>query len=237
MNAAATSGIDRQSVDRVLKTTRSVRRRLDLSRPVPPEVIEECIDIAFQAPTGANSQSWRFVVVTDAAKRAKLAELYRRGSELYLQGKTGLTRTGVTATADYPQDDPRAHQMPAVVRSAIHLIENVARVPVHVIPCIEGRFEREDVFTQSSMYGSILPAAWSFMLALRARGLATAWTTLHLLHEREAGELLGIPPTVTQVLLLPVAWLSGGDLKAAKRLPAEAATYWNAWGAPRAAGH
>lgn len=233
MNGSATSGIDLASVDRVLKSTRSVRLRLDLERPVPQEIVEECIEVALQAPTGANSQTWRFVVVTDATKRERLAELYRAGAELYMQGKTGLSRTGVTATTTYAAGDPRAAQMPGVIRSAGHLMENLGRVPVHVIPCIEGRFETDDVFTQSSMYGSILPAAWSFMLALRARGLASAWTTLHLLYEQEAAELLGIPPTVTQALLLPVAWLAGGDLKPAPRLPARTFTYWNGWGAPR----
>lgn len=236
MSEAATEGIDVASVDRVLNTTRSVRRRLDLERPVPAEVLADCIDAAFQAPTGANSQTWRFVVVTDADKRAKLGDLYRRGSRLYLEGKTGLSRTGVTTSVDYAANDPRHRQMPAVLRSALYLIENIDRVPVHVIPCIEGRFGTEDLFTQSSMYGSILPAAWSFMLALRARGLASAWTTFHLLHESEAAALLGIPAGVTQVLLLPVAWLAGGDLKPAPRLPSPTLTYWNGWGATRAAG-
>ena len=233
MASEATKGIDLASVDRVLRTTRSVRQRLDLERPVPAEIIEEAIDIAFQSPTGANSQTWRFVVVTDAAKRAKLAEHYRKGSEVYLAGKTGLSRTGVSVGQGYAADDPRAKQMNAVVKSAVYLIENIAKVPVHVIACIEGRFLQEDLFTQASMYGSILPAAWSFMLALRARGVASAWTTFNLLHEKEMGELLGIPPSYTPTVYLPVAWLKGGDVHAAKRLPSTSLTYWNDWGSTR----
>ena len=233
MSDEATRGIDLASVDRVLRTTRSVRRRLDLTRPVPAAVIEECLDIALQAPTGANTQTWHFVVVTDSEKRRQLGELYRKGSALYLQGQTGLSRTGVSVTRQYDAADPRAAQAAGVVRSAVHLIDNIESAPVFVIACIEARFEHEDVFTQAAMYGSILPAAWSFMLALRARGLATAWTTFHLLYEREAATLLGIPHDVTQTVLFPVAWLKGGDLHAAKRLPAHARTYWNAWGATR----
>jgi nitroreductase len=233
MSAESIKGIDLASVDRVLRTTRTVRQRLDLERPVPPEIIEECIDIAFQAPTGANSQTWRFVVVTDAEKRAKLGELYRKGSELYLAGKTGLTRTNVSVAQGYTSEDLRAKQMDAVVKSALHLIENVGRVPVHVIACIEGRFVHEDLFTQAAMYGSVLQAAWSFQLALRARGLASAWTTFNLLYEKETAAIVGIPDNFTQTVFLPVAWLTGGDIHPAKRLPSKSLTYWNDWGTTR----
>src|SRR6266480_2754234 len=122
MTDEAASRIDVASVDRVMKTTRSVRLRLDLDRPVPPALIEEAIDVALQAPTGANSQDWRFLAVTDAELRAKLAEIYRKGSELYLQGKTGLSRTGMSVTRQYPADDPRQRRMQAVVKSAVYLI-------------------------------------------------------------------------------------------------------------------
>ena len=222
--------IDLASVDHVMKTTRSVRLRLDLDRPVPRELIEQSIDVALQAPTGANSQDWRFVVVTDATLRAKLADLYRRGSDLYLNGKTGLARTGMSVARQYAEDDPRQQRMPAVVKSAVHLIENIQRVPVHIVPCIAGRFEKEDVFTQAAMWGSIIPATWSLMLALRARGVASAWTTFTLLHERETAELLGIPENYTQAALLPVAWLKGGDLHPAKRFPVGDVTFWDGWG-------
>ena len=233
MSNEATRGIDLASVDRVLRTTRSVRRRLDLDRPVPAELIEEAIDVALQAPTGANSQGWRFVVVTDAAARKRIGKLYRRGSELYLQGKTGLSRTGMTVSSEYAADDPRALRMGAVVKSAVHLIENIDRVPVHLIPCLQGRFVQEDLFTQGAMWGSILPAAWSIMLALRARGVASAWTTFTLLYEREMSEILGIPEGYTQAVLLPIAWLKQGDLHPAPRFSARSLTFWNRWGATR----
>ena len=233
MSGSVTSGIDLASVDRVLKSTRSVRLRLDLERPVPQEIVEECIEIALQAPTGANSQGWRFVVVTDAGARKRIGELYRRGSELYLQGKTGLSRTGMTVSSEYPTDDPRALRMEAVVKSAVHLIENIDRVPVHLIPCLQGRFVQEDLFTQGAMWGSILPAAWSIMLALRARGVASAWTTFTLLYEREMSEILGIPEGYTQAVLLPIAWLKNGDLHPAPRFSARSVTFWNRWGATR----
>jgi hypothetical protein len=190
--------IDLASVDHVMKTTRSVRLRLDLERPVP---------------------------------RSLIAEIYRRGSELYLQGKTGLARTGMSVAREYAAEDPRQRRMPAVVKSAVHLIENLHRVPVHVIPCIAGRFDKEDVFTQAAMWGSILPATWSLMLALRARGVASAWTTFTLLYEKETAELLGIPDNYTQAALLPVAWLKGGELHPAPRFPVGDVTYWNRWNA------
>ncbi len=229
----STAGIDLASVDRILRTTRSVRLRLDLEKPVPDALIEEAIDVALQAPTGANSQTWRFMVVTNADLRAKVAAYYRKGSERYLAGDTGLARTGVSVAQEYDADDLRQQRMDKVIKSAVYLIENLHRVPVHIIACIEGRFDHEDVFTQASMWGSMLPAAWSLMLALRARGVASAWTTFTLMYEKEIGELLGIPPNYTQAVLLPVAWLTGGDLRPAKRFPASQMTYWNRWGSPR----
>jgi nitroreductase len=131
---------------------------------------------------------------------------------------------------EYEADDLRQQQRAALMKSGGYLMQHLQRVPVMIIPCIEGRFEGDDVFTQASMWGSILPATWSLMLALRARRLASAWTTLHLLYEREIGELLGIPANYTQAALLPVAWLEGGDLKPAKRLPVEEVTFWGRWG-------
>lgn len=229
----STDGIKLADVDRVMRTTRSVRLRLDLENPVPDALIEAAIEVALQAPTGANSQTWRFMVVTDADLRAQIAGYYRKGSERYLAGDTGLARTGVNVAQEYEVDDIRQQRMDRVVKSAVYLIENMARVPVHIIPCIEGRFDHEDVFTQASMWGSILPAAWSLMLALRARGVASAWTTFTLMYEKEIGELLGIPAHYTQAVLLPVAWLTGGDLRPAQRFPASEMTYWNRWGSPR----
>ncbi|HYB99158.1 MAG TPA: nitroreductase family protein [Candidatus Limnocylindrales bacterium] len=209
--------------DRLLTTTRSVRKRLDYTRAVSPNLIQECIEIAIQAPTGSNQQTWSFLVIYDQAKKKALADLYRRGFELYAQ----------MPREERPADDPRQQQMPRVVDSAVYLAQTMEQAPVFVIPCIEGRFEEAPQFAQASMYGSILPAVWSFMLAARARGLGSAWTTIHLMFEQEAAELLGIPRNVTQAALLPVAYFTGDDFKPAKRIPAREVTYWDTWGARR----
>ncbi len=222
--------IDLDSVDHVLSTTRSVRLRLDLEREVPNGLIDDCLKIALQAPTGANTQTWRFLVITDLALKSEVASYYRNGAEKYLADQTAMTKTGVSATREFASDDLRTQQKEGVIESSIHLLENMHRAPALIIPCIESRFEKEDLFTQASMYGSILPATWSLMLALRARRIASAWTTLHLVHEKEVGELLGIPNDVTQAALLPVAWLKGGDLHAANRLPLSDVRYTNTWG-------
>ncbi len=218
-------GIDRASADKLLTTTRSVRKRLDLDRPVELEVVRECIDIAFQAPTGTNAQNWSFVVVTDPDKRAAIADAYRRGSEVM---------AGSGYPPPLPPGDPREHVMPKVMESATYLGEVLDRVPVHVIPCVQGRVESVPmVVAQASTYGSILPAAWSFMLALRARGLGTAWTTIHLFHEKEVASLLGIPDEWTQTALLPVAYYTGDDFKPAHRLDSDQLVHVDSWGTHR----
>lgn len=217
--------MDLATIDHLLTTTRSVRKRLDLGRPVDPAVIERCIEIAAQAPTGSNEQGWHFLVVTDAAKKKGLADLYRRGFEAYR-----LMREGEPPK---PETDLRARQLPRVLDSATYLMDHLHEVPVMIIPCIDGRFENAGVIAQASMYGSILPATWSLMLALRARGLGSAWTSIHLLFEQDAAALLGIPAQVTQAALLPVAYFTGTDFKPAKRLPIAERTYWNRWGSRR----
>jgi nitroreductase len=217
--------MDLAITDHLLTTTRSVRRRLDFTRPVDPGVLERCIDIALQAPTGSNAQGWHFVVVTDAGARAFIGERYRTAFRAYLENPQ-LRPT-------YEEGDLRHEQLPRVVASASWLAEHMHEAPVLVIPCIEGRVENAGVLAQASAYGSILPAVWSLMLALRARGLGSAWTTLHLAFEREIAERLGIPPTVTQAALLPVAHFTGTDFKAANRLPAARLTSWNRWGGHR----
>lgn len=208
--------MDIESVDEVLSTTRAVRRRLDLSRPVEREVILECLRLAVQAPTGGNTQDWRWLVVTDADKRAAIAELYNSAGAEYL------------ANAAKAADDPQTRR---VYESAAALTSILADVPVHVIPCIERRFDRAPLVVEATAYASIIPAAWSFLLALRSRGLGSVWTTLHLAKEREVAQLLGIPATVTQIALFPVAYTVGTDFKPAKRPPVEAITSWNTWGA------
>ncbi len=218
--------LDLKVVDHLLTTTRSVRRRLDLTRPVEPEVIQECLEIAIQAPTGSYAQNWRFMVVTDPEKRARLAELYRAAFREYIQSKLSIDPY-------LPEDDPRMQRLSRITRSAIYLAKHLHEVPVHIIPCIEGRAEHGDVLAQATLYGSILPAAWSLMLALRARGLGAAWTTLHLAYEKEAAALLGIPEDVTQAALLPVAYFKGKDFRPGRRIPARELTYWDTWGRRR----
>jgi len=217
--------MDLGTVDHLLTTTRSVRRRLDFSRPVDPAVIKRCIAIALQSPTGSNIQGWHFVVVTDAAKRRAIGDLYSKGFEMYRNAPPEVR-------SPIPEGDPRFAQTQRIIDSASYLADRLHEAPVLVIPCIEGRVENAGVLAQASLYGSILPAAWSFMLALRARGYGSAWTTLHLMFERDAAAILNIPDTVTQAALLPVAAYTGTDFKPAKRLPAEQRTHWNDWGKP-----
>jgi nitroreductase len=217
--------MDIATVDELLTTTRSVRKRLDVRRPVEPEVLERCIEIAYQAPTGSNAQGWHFVVLTEAEKRARVADLYRRGCDLLAQRYAG--------DFPFPVGDLRATQFSRMAESAMHLVTHLHEVPVLVVPCIEGRVQGVELPFQATLYGSIFPAVWSFMLALRARGIGSAMTTDHLFFADEAAHLLGIPENVTQVALLPVAYFTGSGFKPARRLPAGERTHWNTWGARR----
>jgi nitroreductase len=207
--------MDISSVDELLSTTRAVRKRLDLSRPVEREVILDCLRLAVQAPTASNNQDWRWVVVTDADKRAAIADIYNSVGAEYLASKAKDT------------DDAQSRR---VYASASALTSTLADVPVYVIPCIEKRLDGLPLVASASAWASIIPAAWSFLLALRSRGLGSVWTTLHLAKEREVAELLGIPDTVTQVALFPVAYTIGTDFKPANRPPVENITSWNTWG-------
>ena len=207
--------MDIASVDELLTTTRSVRKRLDLTRPVDRGVILDCVRLATQAPTASNAQDWRWVVVTDADKRAAIAEIYKSIGDQYL------------AYAASNTSDPQTRR---VYESALSLTETLAKVPVHVIPCLEGRFDGTDHLVAASAWASIIPAGWSFLLALRSRGLGSVWTTMHLAKEREVGELLGIPATAMQAALFPVAYTIGTDFRPATRPPAETVTFWDTWG-------
>jgi nitroreductase len=200
--------------DELLSTTRAVRKRLDLSRPVEREVLEECLNLAQQAPTASYSQNWHFVVVTDAGKRAALGELWRQVAYPYLRRGGG----------------PREGQMLRIGEAVVHLAEHIQEVPVHVIPCVQGRYEGKPNPLTASMFGSIIPAAWSFMLAARSRGLGTVWTTFHLMHEERAAEILGIPyGDVTQVALIPVAYTLGTEFKPGRRKPLDTMVHWDGW--------
>jgi nitroreductase len=214
------------SIDEMLTTTRSVRKRLDLARPVEPEVIRKCLELALQAPTGGNIQGWQFVVMTDQQQRKALADVYRKGWALYLehsmQGKANLQG---------PASTPEGRAtLGKILRSSIYLAEHMHEVPVLVVPCIQGRPEGLSTTEQAGFWGSILPAAWSFMLAARSRGLGSSWTTVHLYYEQEAAEVLGIPyEKVTQAALIPVAYTLGTDFKPASRMPLDSVLHWDRW--------
>jgi len=209
--------------DELLSTTRSVRKRLDLTRPVEPELIDECLQLAAQAPTGGNAQGWHFVVVTDPAKRAALGEMYRKGFELFYGDRAA-------AEANLPADDPDyVATTKKVIDSAEYLAQHMGEVPVMLIPCIDVRTEGLDVTIQAGIWGSLLPAVWNFMLAARSRGLGTCWTTLHLLHEAEAAELLGIPDNIMQGALIPVAHTLGLDFKPAARRDLSRVVHHDTW--------
>ena len=210
------------TADELLTTTRAVRKRLDLDRPVEPEVVEECIDIALQAPTGSNAQGWQWVIVTEPELKQAIADFYGRNFDAY---------AGRADQPTYAADDPRHEQRPRVVSSATYLRENFHRVPVMVIPCIAGRLDTgTSTMMQASAWGSLLPAVWSFVLALRERGLGSAWTTLHLPNEREVADLLGIPfDRVTQAGLFLVAYTLGTDFRRVERLGAADVMHWNRW--------
>jgi len=207
------------SPDELLSTTRCVRKSLDLERPVEREVLEDCLRLAQQAPTAGYAEDWHFVVVTDPDKRAALAELWRAGGRRYLGS-----------------DDPAAllaavpPERKRLVESVLHLYDHLHEVPVHVIPCIEGRPDGKPLLGQAGRWTTIAPAAWSFMLAARSRGLGSCMTSFHLFHEREAAELLGLPyDEIAQIALLPVAYSIGTDFKPARRKPLETMVHWDGW--------
>ncbi|MFP6680677.1 MAG: nitroreductase family protein [Gammaproteobacteria bacterium] len=218
------SDLDLATCDKLLTTTRSVRLRFDLERPVEPEMIEQCLEVALQAPSQTNTQQWHFVVVTDPDKRAGLADIYRRSFEGYW-GKS-------------MEESPEAFANPTravqrMIDSAQYLTANLQKVPVHVLFCSSGDLVNLPLFEQASAYGSIIPAAWSFMLAARARGIGCCWTTVHLMDATAASKLLSLPDDVTQAVLLPVAYYKGDSFKLAERLPLNEVTHWDGWGGQR----
>ncbi len=220
-------------LDELLTTTRSVRKRLDFSKPVERETIQQCIEIAIQAPTPSNLQNWHFVVVTEVEKRRALADLYRKGREIYV--------TLPSATPNLEYEDPKRNRMQEKIEeSAQYLNMYFQEAPVHVIPCIEGRTDSSkqaegwgdtpNILLQSAQWGSIAPATWNFMLAARARGLGTCWTSLHLFFEEQAAEIIGIPyDKIMQACLMPVAYTKGTDFKLGKRDPIDSVIHWDSW--------
>ncbi|MGA0970640.1 MAG: nitroreductase family protein [Ilumatobacteraceae bacterium] len=212
------TGFDLAQTDHLLTTTRAVRKRLDLDRDVPHEVILDCIRIATQGPAGGNVQKWRWLIVDDPDLKMGIADLYRRAYAPYIAAQRNAV------------DEVGRTDAGAIMASSDHLAQVLDRVPAMLIPCVLGR---PDVTgTQGALagwYGSVLPAVWNFMLAARSRGIGTAWTTLHLQYEAEAADLLGIPDTVTQVAMTPIAYYTGDDFKPGTRRPAEEITYLNGW--------
>lgn len=224
------ASIDLASVDHVLSTTRAVRKRLDLQRPVEPEILERCIEIATQAPTGLYGETWHFVVVTEPEQRAALAALCKKTADGFFSGTLSpdpyLARLHAVSA-----EDPRFALQQRMYASGLYLFNHLHEVPVLVLACIEGRVETAGPGAQASLYGSIMPATWSLMLALRARGLGSVLITGHIEHcEREIAKILDIPNDITQAALLPVAYFTGTDFKLAKRVPAQQRTHWNRWG-------
>jgi nitroreductase len=210
--------MDLATVDKLLTTTRTVRRRLDLARPVPPEVIEACLEVAVQAPTGAGYCAYHFLVLSDRDAKHRAGDVFRKASQWQLD-----------IYADrYAETD----QMLAGIRVLMDRFEDV---PLWICCCVGPQpvFDPEQPIWRYARLGSIYPATWSLMLALRARGLGSAWTSIHVRYEDELKQALGVPEPVSIAALLPAAYYTGDDFQPAKRVPARRRTYWNTWQQPR----
>jgi nitroreductase len=206
------------TTDELLTTTRAVRQRLDLTRPVERDIVEECLNLAIQAPNGSNRQSWNWVMVDDPLTRAAMADIWRGAI------------SDIVAGGHAAPDRGPADRQDEISLSVGYLNEHLHEVPVLVVPTVTGRPEAASMFTQATMWGSILPAVWSFMLALRSRAMGSCWTTVHLEREREMAELLGIPyDEVTQAGLFPVAYTIGTEFRAGNRASSEETVRWNRW--------
>jgi nitroreductase len=203
--------------DEILATTRSVRRRIDFARSVDAALIYDCIDVAVQAPTGVGDETWRFVVLTQAEKKAQLAAIYRQSFDAFLTARAAeLNAQGRTLESFSP--------------NYRYLADHMQDFPVLIVVCREGR-PPADTAGQIAFYGSVIPAAWSLMVALRARRLGSTWTTLHARYEAQTAAIIGMPATATAAVLLPVGHMKDATLRRAERTPARQVTYWNAWGA------
>jgi nitroreductase len=207
------------SPDELLTTTRAVRKRLDLTRPVERKVIEECIAIGMQAPSGSNRQAWQWLPVDAPDTKARLADLYREVFDSYEPRSSG-----------YAEGDTRADRRAAVTASSVYLRDHLHEVPVLLVVYQEGRVEQLPLGSHPGFWGSVVPAIWSFMLALRARGLGSAWTTMTCRREPEVAALLGMPHDgYTQIGMFPVAYTIGTDFKPAARLDPAGVIHWNSW--------
>lgn len=223
------ANLDLASVDHVLTTTRAVRKRLDLTRPVEREVIERCLEIAIQAPTALYGETWHFVVVTDPTQRAAVAEIYRRAGAGIRAGTVSLDSylSGLRATSP---EDKRFTPQQKMFSGGVELMKHLPEVPVLILACAEGRVENAGPGAQASLYGSIFPAVWSLLLAFRARGIGSVLTTLHIgPFEREMARVLELPAHVTQAALVAAGCFTGSDFKPAKRAPVRSCIHWDRW--------
>lgn len=208
------------SADEVLSTTRAVRLRLDFERPVPREALMECLKLAVQAPTASDAQDWQWVFVEDPAKKAAIAEVYRANRAAVDKHAASLQKPGLVEKPS------------RIATSGAHLVEHMQDAPVLLIPCQRGRADKGPPGMGATFWASVMPATWSFCLALRSRGLGTCWTTLHLFGggEKAVAEILGIPyDEYSQVGLFPVAYTKGTDFKPAQRKAPELVSHWDGW--------
>jgi nitroreductase len=214
-------------VDELLTTTRTVRRRLDFDRPVSRQVVEECLQLAFQAPNGSNLQRYSWIIVDDAATKAAMGDIYRGA----MADEIADSRAKAVGMAQpLPSIYPVGAAQDKITASVMYLHDNIERAPMLVVPTVRGRLDNASIFSQASRWGSVLPTVWSFMLALRSRGLGSAWTTTHLRREADMAELLGIPfERATQAGLFPVAYTIGTEFRAADRTASAATIRWNHW--------
>jgi nitroreductase len=211
------------TTDTLLSTTRSVRKRLDLSRDVPLGLVRECLEIALQAPTSANRQHWSFIVIVDAEQKRRVAEIYKRQWDW-------LASTTYSVGGRFADDPTRAPQQARAADSGAYLADHLAEVPVLVLPCIE--VEGDGQFTpsnQADTWGSIMPAAWSYMLAARTRGLGTAWTSLSTSAEPDIRAVIGYPDNVYHAALIPTAYYTGETFKPGKRQPLDDVLHLDTW--------
>jgi nitroreductase len=211
--------------DELLSTTRAVRKRLDFDRPVSDDVIRECVALAMQSPSGSNAMTMQFVVVRDPAKKQAIGEVYRTCFGMY------RTWDGVyIGSIDKGSDEMNAQQARSA-QSADYLGDRMGDAPALVIACSTGgRVDGQPAIISANRFGNVLPAMWSFMLAARARGLGTCWTTLHLIMEQQIADILGIPfDDVTQAVLSPLAYTVGTDFRPATRPDPDTIIHWDQW--------
>ena len=208
--------------EELLTTTRTVRKRLDLERPVPLDLVKHCLQVALQAPSGSNTQRWQWLVITDTGQRAALGKIYQRACREYLASSNAAGKL-------FADDPERAPVQQRVGSSVEYLADRMGDVPVLVVPCLETPGADLPEGNQAGLWASLLPAAWSYMLAARSVTLGTAWTTLHLKYEKEAAEVLGLPPNVHQAALIPTAFYTGATFKAAARQPLEEVLHLDRW--------